>query len=161
MAGSGSTRERDYGGSMLAKFGELERKSGIKLDIPQKILLAETGTLEQVLSILVGEQVQVRVTEQKESRGVISRTSTIGTASGRALIRAQSRIFLRHIPRKVAQLVRARDQGIGSIIQGMELETFRKITEIGYDPKTSNLFRKYKISIAKKVGFEIREEFLK
>ncbi|MGI0037277.1 MAG: hypothetical protein ACRD99_02835 [Nitrososphaera sp.] len=154
-------RNKDFGSGMLAKFDELEKKSGIKLEIPQKILLAETGTLEQVLSVLAGERVFVRVVEQKETRGVISRVSTIGTDSGRTLVKAHSKIFTSNIPRKVAQLVRERDHGVGSIIQSMELETFRKITEIGYDPRSANLFRKYRITIAKKVGFEIREEFVK
>ena len=146
---------------MLAKFDELEKKSGIRLEIPQKILLAETGTLEQVLSVLAGESVEVKVVEQKETRGVITRASTVSTNSGRLLVKAQSRIFTRNIPRKVAQLVRARDYGIGSIIQSLELETFRKITEIGYEPHSANLFRKYRITIGGKVGFEIREEFVK
>ena len=154
-------KKNDFGSGMLAKFDELEKKSGIKLEIPQKILLAETGTLEQVLSILAGESVIVKVVEQKESREVISRMSTISTTSGRVLVKARSRIFTRNIPRKVVQLVRAREHGIGSIIQNLKLETFRMITEIGYDPPSANLFRKYQITLARKVGFEIREEFLK
>ncbi|HJS82789.1 MAG TPA: hypothetical protein VJ742_08145 [Nitrososphaera sp.] len=158
---SASFRNKDFGSGMLAKFDELESKSGIKLEVPQKILLAETGTLEQVLSVLAGENVFVRVVEQKEARGVISRISTIGTASGRILVKAHSRILTHNIPKKVVQLVRARDLGIGSIIQSLELETFRKITEIGYDPRSASLFRKYRITIARKVGFEINEEFVK
>jgi len=156
-----SFRNKDFGSAMLAKFAELEKKSGIRLEIPQKILLAETGTLEQVLSVLAGESVEVKVVEQKETRGVITRASTVSTNSGRLLVKAQSMIFTRNIPRKVAQLVRARDYGIGSIIQSLELETFRKITEIGYEPHSANLFRKYRITIGGKVGFEIREEFVK
>ena len=155
------SRGKDFGSGMLSKFDELEEKSGIRLEVAQKILLAEIGTVEQVLSILSSEKVNVEVVSQKESRGVITRSSTIRTASGRVLVKAQSRILTRNIPRKVAQLLRAREYGIGSIIQELELETFRKITEIGYDPSSANLFRKYRITIAKKVGFEIREEFLK
>ena len=156
-----SPKDKDFGSGMIAIFDELEKKSGIRLEVPQKILLAEIGTLEQVLSILAGETVYVKVLEQKEARGVISRISTINTGSGRALVKARSRIFARNIPRKVAQLVRERGSGIGTIIQSLELETYRKITEIGYDPQSTNLFRSYRITIAKKVGFEIREEFLK
>jgi chorismate-pyruvate lyase len=155
------SRGKDFGSGMLSKFDELEKKSGIRLEVAQKILLAEIGTVEQVLSILSSEKVNVEVVSQKESRGVITRSSTIQTASGRILVKAQSRILTRNIPHKVAQLLRAREYGIGSIIQELELETFRKITEIGYDPSSANLFRKYRITLAKKVGFEIREEFLK
>jgi chorismate-pyruvate lyase len=155
------SKGKDFGSGMLSKFEELERKSGIRLEIGQKILLAETGTVEQVLSILASEKVSVQVVSQKESRGVIIRRSTISTASGRILVKAQSRVFTRNIPHKVSQLLRAKESGIGSIIQKLELETFRKITEIGYDPSSANLFRKYRITVARKVGFEIREEFLK
>ena len=158
---AGTHFNKDYGSGMLAKFDELEKKSGMKIEVPQKILLAEIGTVEQVLSILAGERVDVRVVDQKETRGVISRSSTINTASGRTLVKAYSRIFTRNIPRKVAQLVRVRDRGIGSIIQSLELETFRKIMEIGYDPSSSNLFRRYRIIVSRKVGFDIREEFVK
>lgn len=155
------TSSKDFGSSMLAKFDELEEKSGVRIEVPQKILLAEIGTLEQVLSILAGERVEVRVLEQKESRGVISRSSTITTASGRPLVKAYSRIFTRNIPRKALLLIKARQSGIGSIIQSLELETFRKIIEIGYDPRSSNLFRRYRIVVSRKIGFEIREEFIK
>ena len=146
---------------MLAKLAELEKKSGIRLEIPQKILLAEIGTLEQLLSILVNENVDVKVVEQKERRGVILRKSVISTGSGKVLVKAESKIHTRNIPKRVSQLVRERNYGIGSIIQKLEVGTFRKIMAIGYDPKSTNLFRKYRIMIAKKVGFEIKEEFLK
>ena len=156
-----SIKNKDFGSGMIATFDELEKKTGLRLEIPQKVLLAEVGTLEQVLSLLASESVGVKIVEQKESRGVISRKSTIITGSGRTLVKAQSKIFTRNIPRKLVELIRARNYGIGTIIQSLELETFRKITEIGYDPHTASLFRKYKITIGRKVGFEIREEFVK
>jgi chorismate-pyruvate lyase len=156
-----SVADKNFGSSMLAKFEELEKKSGITLDVPQKVLLAETGTLEQILSILSREPVSVRVLEQKEKRGVISRDSVISTVSGRDLVKANSKIFIHNIPRAAVKLLRTQTGGIGSIIHGLELETFRKITEIGYDPRSTNLFRRYRICIARKVGFEIKEEFLK
>jgi chorismate-pyruvate lyase len=156
-----SLGKKDFGRGMLAKFGELERRSGVRLEIPQKILLAETGTLEQVLSILAAENIEVKVTQQAERGGIISRKSAIATSSGRELVRAQSKIFARNLPRQVVDLIRAKDRGIGSIIQGLEVESFRRITQIGYDPRSTNLFRKYQIKIAGKVAFEIREEFLK
>jgi chorismate-pyruvate lyase len=160
MAGA-SLKTKDFGSTMIATFDELEKKTGLRLEVPQKILLAEVGTLEQVLSLLASEGVGVKVVEQNERRGIILRKSTISTASGRILVKANSKIFTRNIPRKVVELIRARSIGIGTIIQSLELETFRKITEIGYDPRSTNLFRKYRITFGKKVGFEIREEFVK
>lgn len=157
----GPHTRRDYGSSMLERLQELEKRSGLRVEVPQKILLAETGTLEQVLSILSGEGIVVKILEQTELGGIISRESEIRTSSGRVLVRARSKIFARAVPRKILLLIRLQRKGIGSILQNNELETFRKIIEIGYDPVSSNLFRKYRIIIAKRVGFEIREEFVR
>lgn len=153
--------KRDFGSVMLKKFDELEKRTGLRLDVTQKVLLAETGTLEQLLSILAGEPIVVRIEMQRERGGIILRKSSIGSKSGRILVLAHSRILVENIPSKFARLLRSQQGGIGSIIQALELETFRRITEIGYDPRTKNLFRKYQILVRKKVGFEIREEFVK
>lgn len=157
---SRSPRPTNFGNLMLARFEELEKKSGIKLEIPQKILLAETGTLEQIISILAQEQIVVKIIEQKEQRGMISRRSLITTTSGRVLVRAESKISVRNNTRRVLRLVRAKKLGIGSIIQTLKLEVFRKILEIGYDPSSRNLFRRYQIYVSGRLCFEIKEEFL-
>ena len=41
-------KKDDFGSLMLEKIAELEAKSGARLGLAQKILLAETGTVEQV-----------------------------------------------------------------------------------------------------------------
>ena len=76
-------RNRDFGSGMLSKFDELESKVWNRARRTAKDPPCRNGTLEQVLSVLAGESVFVRVLEQKEARGVINRMSTIGTASGR------------------------------------------------------------------------------
>lgn len=150
----------DYGSSMLRKIGELERRSGITLETPQKILLAETGTVEQLLSILVDSDIIVKIVDQKERNGVIVRKSIITTESGRVLLEANSRIFTRSLPSKVVRLINSQRKGIGSIIQSTGLETSRRIIDIGYDPKSMHLFRRYKILHKKKTAIEIKEVFL-
>ncbi len=145
---------------MLRKIEELERRSNITLETPQKILLAETGTVEQLLSILVGSDIKVRIVDQKERRGVITRRSVITTESGRALLEANSRIVTRSLPLTIVKQIRSQRKGIGSIIQITGLETSRKITDIGYDPKSMHLFRRYKIIHKKKTAVEIKEVFL-
>ena len=47
-------KKDDLGSFMLRNIVELERRFGIKLGLAQKTLLAETGTIEQILSILTG-----------------------------------------------------------------------------------------------------------
>jgi chorismate-pyruvate lyase len=145
---------------MLRKIGELERRSGISLETPQKILLAETGTVEQLLSILFGSDIRVRIVDQKERGGVITRKSVLTTSFGRALLEADSKIMTRALPPEIVKQIRGRRKGIGSIIQNTGLETSRKITGIGYDPKSRHLFRRYKIVHKKKTVIEIKEVFL-
>ncbi len=52
---------RDFGSHMLQKISELEKKSDLKLAITKKILLAETGTVEQILSILTNSETEVNI----------------------------------------------------------------------------------------------------
>jgi chorismate-pyruvate lyase len=153
-------KKGDYGSFMLQKIAELERRSGIRLGMAKKILLAETGTVEQVLSILTGSTVRVKVVEQKENARAIIRQSLIVDDSGKVLIRARSKVFTRSLPAKVVSQIKRQESGIGSIITSSGLETFRKIIEVGYDPAVRTVFRKYQIIYRKKVAFEIREELV-
>jgi chorismate-pyruvate lyase len=152
--------EDDFGSLMLDKVAELEAKSGAQLGLAQKILLAETGTVEQVLSILTGSAVRVKVEEQKENKKTITRQALIMNNAGKVLIRARSKIFVRNLPAKLASQIRLQESGIGTIIARSGLETFRKIVQVGYDPKSKSAFRKYQIIVRKKVAFEITEELV-
>jgi chorismate-pyruvate lyase len=150
----------DFGSYMLQNIFELERKSGIKLGLAQKTLLAETGNIEQVLSILTGSAVRVNIVEQRENKKTIYRESVILNDAERVLIRAHSKIFVCNLPRKIARQIRQKQLGIGTIIANSHLETFRKIIEIGYDPENRSVFRRYQIIHKKKVAFEIREQLV-
>ncbi len=152
--------KNDFGRKMLEEISRLEKRSGIKLETAQKILLAETGTIEQVLSILANSRVVVSVLKQEETKGVIIRESTLCNDSGRTLIRARSKIVLKNLPQCVARQIRAGKHGIGTIIQNARLETYRRIIEIGWDPNSRLAFRTYQIIHQGKVAFEIREEIL-
>ena len=145
---------------MLQNIFELEQRSGVKLGLAQKTLLAETGTIEQVLSILTGSEVRVNIVEQRENEKEISRESVILNDADKVLIRAHSKIFVRNIPRKIARQIRQKQLGIGTIITNLHLETFRKIIEVGYDPVNRSVFRRYQIIYGRKVAFEIREELV-
>lgn len=145
---------------MLQNIFELEQRSGVKLGLAQKTLLAETGTIEQVLSILTGSEVRVNIVEQRENEKEISRESVILNDADKVLIRAHSKIFVPNIPRKIARQIRQKQLGIGTIITNLHLETFRKIIEVGYDPVNRSVFRRYQIIYKKRVAFEIREELV-
>lgn len=153
-------KKGDFGSFMLQKIAELEGRSGVRLGLAQKVLLAETGTVEQVLSILTGSTVRVKVVEQKENARTITRRSIIMNDGGRVLIRANSKVFTRNLPAKVVSQIKRKQAGIGTIIASSGLETFRKIVQVGYDPASRSVFRKYQIIYRKKVAFEIREELV-
>lgn len=153
-------KKGDFGSFMLRKIAELEDKFGIRLGLAQKILLAETGTVEQVLSILTGSTIRVRVVEQKENIRTISRQSLIMNDAGKVLIRAYSKVFTRNLPAKVVSQLKRKESGIGTIIASSGLETFRKIVAVGYDAASRSVFRKYQIIYRKKVAFEITEELV-
>ena len=154
-------KKRDFGSLMLQRIAELESRSGTKLSLPQKILLAETGTIEQVLSILTGSPVSVRVVQQKESMRIITRESVIVSKdTGKVLIHAYSKVFPSSLPPKARSQIKQKQAGIGSIIYSLHLETFRKIIEVGYDPRNMSVFRRYQIIHKNKVAFEIKEELL-
>ena len=159
MAGA-VLKKCDFGSYMLQNIFELERRSGIKLGLAQKTLLAETGTIEQVLSILTGSAVRVNIVEQRENKKTIYRESVILNNANRVLIRAHSKIFVCNLPRKIACQIRQRQLGIGAIIANSHLETFRKIIEVGYDPVNRSVFRRYQIIYRKKVAIEIREQLV-
>ena len=160
MAEDAVLKKCDFGSYMLQNIFELERRSGIKLGLAQKTLLAETGTIEQILSILTGSTVRVNILEQRENEKTISRESVILNDADRILIRAQSKIFAQNLPRKIVHQIREKQLGIGTIIANSHLETFRKIIEVGYDPVNRSVFRRYQIIYGRKVAFEIREEFV-
>jgi chorismate-pyruvate lyase len=152
-------KNSDFGTCMLDNIFELERRSGIKLGLLQKTLLAETGSTEQILSVLTGSEVRVDIVQQRENEEVISRESVIvNNSTERVLVRAHSKIFVRNLPRRTLDHIRQRQSGIGKIISNSRLETFRKIVEVGYNQENRSVFRRYQIIFRKKVAFEIQEE---
>ena len=153
-------KKGDFGSIMIQKIAELEGKSGISLGLAQKVLLAETGTVEQVLSILTGSKVTVKVGMQKENAKTITRQSLIVNDAGKVLIRAHSRILVCNLPAKVVSQIRRQELGIGTIIASSGLETFRKIVQVGYDPISKSVFREYHVIFRKKVAFVIFEELV-
>lgn len=156
---SDQSKRGDFGNLMLRKISKLESRSGIKLNMKQKILLIEIGTVEQMLSIITCSPVRVKVVDQKENKGIITRESVIITRDTKDIfVHAISQIFTSNLPPTIIRKIKRKRVGIGTIIHDLHLETFRRIIEIGYEPKSRLLFRRYQIIYKKKVAFEIREE---
>ena len=152
---------KDFACYMLEQISELECKANITLPLYAKILISETGTIEQLLSILTNSKTQVKILKQKESPELIKRQiCIINEKTGQRLAYARSNIFPTYLPQKIIKKIKERNEGIGKIIVGSKLETFRHILKIGYDPKTKSAFRIYQIIHKRRVAFEIKENFI-
>jgi chorismate-pyruvate lyase len=155
-----SIKIEDFGSHMLEIISELENKLNIKLHLFEKVFLAETGTVEQILSILANSEIMVKILKQKETYELIEReVNIINKKTGKKLVYARSNIIPSNLPKEIIRQIRRKDVGIGSIITTSELETFRKILRIGYNSKTKSVFRIYQIIYKGKVGFVIKEVF--
>lgn len=146
----------DYGAALLRKIAQLERENALSLE--QKILLAETGTVEQVLSIIAGTPIKV-IVERQAGADIIEREVTlVAEYTGRPLIRAASRIYCENLPAGIVRKLRQKGSGIGTIMLQSRLETFRQIVRMGM--KDGKPFRVYRILHGGRIAFEIREDIL-
>ena len=150
--------EGDFGREMLLQLQELEKRSNIKFKKSHKILLAEIGTVEQVLSILLDSPVTVEVKKQVVNNYKIEREVVL-RAKGYDLIHAITEIDVRAMPSGVVADIKEGKLGIGTIITKHKLETFRRIVEVGYDTTRNVVYRVYEILYGAEPKFRIREEF--
>lgn len=127
--------------------------SGLTHD--QEILLTHTGMVEQVLAIVAGSPIEVKVTKQ-QGTDIIEREAVL-TAKGRVLVRARSKVYCKNLPAGIVRQVRQKRKGIGAIIAASRLETFRKVVKTGRNADGSP-YRVYRIMHGGKVAFEIRED---
>jgi chorismate-pyruvate lyase len=157
-----SINVEDFGSHMLQSISKLESRLNINLPLFEKILLVETGTVEQVLSILTNSETDVKILKQKESYKLIQREiHIINKKTGEKLAYAKSNIIPSNLPHEIVMQIKRKYHGIGTIIISSELETFRKILKIGYNSKTRSVFRIYQIMYRGKVALEIKEVFYK
>src|SRR5919197_771309 len=155
-----SISTEDFGVYMLQRISDLEKTSNIKLSLFEKILLVETGTVEQVLTILTNSEVAIKILKQKEYHELIKRdVKIINKKTGENLVYATSNIVPYNLPDEIIKQIKQKHLSIGSIITNYQLETFRKILKIGYNSKTRSLFRIYHIIYKGKVIFKIKEVF--
>ena len=151
---------KDSGWCMLEKIAELECKADIALPLYTKILISETGTIEQILSILSNSKTEVKILKQKETPELIKRQiCIINKNTGERLAYARSCIFPIYLPKKIMEKIKEKNEGIGNIIVNSKLETFRDILKIGYDSNTKSVFRIYQIIHKRQVAFKIKEIF--
>ena len=150
--------EGDFGREMILHLQRLEEQSNIKLKKSHKILLAEVGTLEPVLSILLDSPITVEVKKQIVKNYRIEREVVL-SLRGDDIVHAITEIDVRTMPSGVVADIKEGKLGIGTILAKHNLETFRRIIEIGYDSTRNNAYRVYEILYGAEPRFKIREEF--
>jgi len=144
---------------ILPLLRELETKACIRLSLAERILLAEIGTVEQMLSIILDDTVTVKVIEQRECNGIIERI--VNLVSEEPVIVAKSTIDTTVLPEQVVEDIRAKRLGLGSILNRHRLETYRNILELGYEGSVDTVYRVYGIIYKGVNAFTIREEILR
>jgi chorismate-pyruvate lyase len=147
--------------NILNDILKLEKRSNIKLNSFEKILLINNGTTEQFLQILSNSLTKIVIMQQTEKNNIITRKINIITKDqGKILAVANSIIYLKNLPNKIKYEIRKGEKGIGMIILENKLETYKRITEIGYNSKESFIYRKYKLLSGKHIISRVIENFL-
>ena len=124
----------------------LEEKMGKKMSLLSKILLADTGVLEDKLYIILNSIPSIQVIEQIESNQLILRRAyVIDSKSKRRLVYALSQIHIDCLPLSVIVRIRNKESGLGRILMDSQMEFRKEIITLGYDSGNQRLFRCYDI----------------
>jgi chorismate-pyruvate lyase len=154
-------KRQQFSNYMLHAVWEFESRLQMKLSVFTKILLSETGILDQILGLIINSETKVELIKQKETSNIITRqVYIIDEKTKKRLIYAKSKIYTVFLPRDVTVQIRSKKIGLGKIIIDAEMEIFRRNIKIGYESKTGNFFRVSNILVGKKIAFEIKEVFL-
>lgn len=146
--------------TILRDVLKLEKRSNIKLNPIEKILLINTGTTEQFLQILSNSLTKIVIMQQIEKNNIITRNiNIISKDREKVLASASSTIYLKNLPNNMIYEIRKKEKGIGMIFLKNKLETYKQITEIGYNPKKSYIYRKYTLLSGKLIISKVIEKF--
>lgn len=139
----------------------LEEKMGKKMSLLSKILLADTGVLEDKLSIIMNSIPSIQVIEQTESNQLILRRAyVIDSRSKRRLVYASSQVHIDCLPSSIIVRVRNKESGLGRILMDSQMEFRKEIITLGYESGNQRLFRCYNIYNKKQAAIEVKEVIL-
>ena len=146
--------------NILDGIYELEKKLKTRIPLPQKLLFAATGNLEKTISLLTGSETAVRILEQKDLTDIISRSICIVLKENDIkLVNARSNIYPLNLPEKIVKRIRKKHESIGDILDSEELEIFKSVTNLGYDPINKCYFKVYNIIFKSNIAISIEEYF--
>ena len=145
--------------TILKDILKLEMLGNIKLNSSEKLLLINTGTTEQMLQVFSNALTKILILKQIEKKNTILRTVNIISNDENVLVSASSIIYLNNLPDKIIFELRKGKKGIGMILLENKIETYKRITEIGYNSKDSCIYRRYTLLSNKRIISKIVENF--
>ena len=148
-------------GSLIESIRTLENKIGKKISVFSKILLSDTGILEDKLDIILNSVTSIHVIEQREVNVLIlRRIHLVDEKTKKKLVYASSRIHIDCLPLSIINQIREKHDGLGKILMNSQLEIHKKIVTLGYDCVKQRLFRSYDIYSQKRIIIETEEVML-
>jgi chorismate-pyruvate lyase len=139
---------------------ELEAESQNKIPPLLLVILMQNGVLESLLKAIVRNNIEVVIRLQKVSGSTLYRKVQIRSKpDGAVIMHATSEIKTENLPDLLLDRIIEGKEGVGSIIEDLRIETFRRIKEIGYDRKERDLYRIYDIYIHQRLAMTITEYF--
>jgi chorismate-pyruvate lyase len=140
----------------------VKTEAQLKCKIPPLLLIViiQNGVLESILQLLVRNDIEVIVLSQRESGSVLCRKICVRKKlDGVVIMHAESRIKTKHLPTVLRDRIIEGEKGIGSLIEILRIETFRRIKNIGFDRRQRAIYRIYDIYIQKQLVITIKEYF--
>ena len=96
--------------TILRDVLKLEKRSNIKLNPFEKILLINTGTTEQFLQILSNSLTKIVIKQQIEKNNIITRKiNIISKGREKVLASASSTIYLKNLPNNIIYEIRKKE----------------------------------------------------
>jgi chorismate-pyruvate lyase len=142
-------------------ISSLEKRCNHKLTLFEKIFLINLGSTQQLLEVLSGCAISIKIVRHEEESDFIRRDVIMfKKVTKQILLNATSILYKNELPAHVLEVVRDSHKGIGVILLKYNFGFYRKIREIGYNSSTSSVFRKYQILCNRKIVADIEEIFL-
>ena len=142
-------------------ISSLEKRCNHKLTLFEKIFLINHGSTQQLLEVLSGYAISIKIVRHEEESDFIQRNVIMfKKATKQIMLIATSILYKNELPPQVLEEVRSSHKGIGVILLKYNFGFYRKIREIGYNSSTSTVFRKYQILCNRKIVADIEEIFL-
>jgi hypothetical protein len=142
-------------------ISSLEKRCNHKLKLFEKIFLINLGSTQQLLEVLSGCTISIKIVRHEEESDFIRRDVIMfKKATKQIILSATSILYKKELPPHVLEEVRDSHKGIGVIFLKYNFGFYRKIREIGYNSSISSVFRKYQILSNRKIVADIEEIFL-